>query len=105
MTGAPLMENGNGAYEGAEPEDADRVRARNEALEEVKRARQRDREKREKESAPPELEIYNAADFAGQPVPPRQWLVPDIIPMNRVTLLYGNGGEGKSLTALQLEVF
>jgi RecA-family ATPase len=35
---------------------------------------------------------------------PRQWLVPDWIPDRVATLLYGDGGTGKSLLALQLMV-
>lgn len=50
---------------------------------------------------PPLIDWVNAAELAGDP-PAREWLVPDMIPMNTVTLLYGNGGTGKSLLALQL---
>lgn len=46
----------------------------------------------------------NAADLEGLPVPEREWLVPDLIPARNVTLLYGDGGTGKSLLALQLAV-
>ena len=45
-----------------------------------------------------------AADLDGLPVPEREWLVPDLIPARNVTLLYGDGGTGKSLLALQLAV-
>lgn len=45
-----------------------------------------------------------AADLEGLPVPEREWLVPDLIPARNVTLLYGDGGTGKSLLALQLAV-
>lgn len=48
--------------------------------------------------------FYTAAAFAGRAVPPRQWLVPDIVPMNTVTLFGGDGGTGKSLLALQMAV-
>jgi RecA-family ATPase len=34
----------------------------------------------------------------------REWLVPEVIPANQVTILSGNGGDGKSLLALQLGV-
>jgi RecA-family ATPase len=44
----------------------------------------------------------NAASLAGKPVPEREWLVPGWIPMEQVTLLYGDGAVGKSLAALQL---
>jgi hypothetical protein len=46
--------------------------------------------------------LVNAASLAGKPVPERQWLVPGWIPMEQVTLLYGDGAVGKSLAALQL---
>jgi RecA-family ATPase len=46
--------------------------------------------------------LINAASLAGKPVPERQWLVPGWIPMEQVTLLYGDGAVGKSLGALQL---
>ena len=38
----------------------------------------------------------------GVPVPPREWIVSDYIPHKTVTLLFGDGGTGKSLLALQL---
>lgn len=47
---------------------------------------------------------FCAADLEGLPVPEREWLVPDLIPTRNVTLLYGDGGTGKSLLALQLAV-
>ena len=40
--------------------------------------------------------------LADKPVPEREWLVLDWIPMQRVTGLYGAGGEGKTLLAQQL---
>lgn len=46
--------------------------------------------------------FFPASDFAGRPVPPREWLVVDLVPQNAVTLLGGDGGTGKSLLALQL---
>lgn len=55
--------------------------------------------------APPrDMPFFNASDLQGQPVPPREWLVDDLIPMKTVTLLGGDGGTGKSLLALQLAV-
>lgn len=47
---------------------------------------------------------FDASIFEGQPVPEREWLVPDFIPANAVTLFGGDGGTGKSLLALQLAV-
>lgn len=48
--------------------------------------------------------FYSAADLKGKPVPPREWLVPDLVPSKTVTLFSGDGGTGKSLLALQLAV-
>lgn len=46
--------------------------------------------------------VVNPAHWHGQPIPARQWFIPDLIPMRQVTLLSGDGGVGKSLFALQL---
>jgi RecA-family ATPase len=40
--------------------------------------------------------------WEGKPIPARKWIVPRLIPCNTVTLLTGNGGDGKSLLAVQL---
>lgn len=48
--------------------------------------------------------FFRASELQGKPVPPREWLVPDLIPHRTVTLLSGDGGTGKSLLALQLAV-
>jgi RecA-family ATPase len=45
---------------------------------------------------------FSATRWAGLPVPPRDWHVPDLIPGRTVTMLGGDGGTGKSLLALQL---
>lgn len=52
--------------------------------------------------APRSSRFYSAADLEGREVPPRQWLVRDLVPSGTVTLLGGDGGTGKSLLALQL---
>ena len=51
----------------------------------------------------PFIEWVNGAQLHGDP-PLREWLVPDMIPSRTVSLLYGDGGTGKSLIALQLAV-
>lgn len=46
-----------------------------------------------------------AADsLEGVELPPREWMVPDLIPHRTVSLLGGDGGTGKSLLALQLAI-
>ena len=46
--------------------------------------------------------FFTASDLHGKAIPPREWLVDGLVPMNTVTLLGGDGGTGKSLLALQL---
>lgn len=46
--------------------------------------------------------LIDPATLHGLPVPQRQWLIPDWIPMARATSLYGAGGEGKTLLAQML---
>ncbi|PNE11945.1 MAG: hypothetical protein CR217_06065 [Beijerinckiaceae bacterium] len=58
----------------------------------------------QKPEPPAPLQIINIASFAGRPVPERDWFVPDVIIANRVTILSGNGGDGKSLLAAQLAI-
>ena len=53
---------------------------------------------------PPRLSSFLASSLAGQPVPDRFFLVEPLIPTRDVTLLYGDGGTGKSLLVLQLSV-
>lgn len=54
------------------------------------------------EAAAAAPEIFPASRFAGRPVPPREWQVPEVMPAATVTLLGGDGGVGKSTAALQL---
>ena len=55
-------------------------------------------------STGPKIEILDPIVWQDQPVPERRWLVPDLIPMQNVTMLSGDGGVGKSIVALQLMV-
>lgn len=48
--------------------------------------------------------FFPASALASLSVPERQWLVRDLVPSRNVTLLYGDGGTGKSLLSLQLAV-
>ncbi|MCE6960586.1 AAA family ATPase [Cereibacter sphaeroides] len=48
--------------------------------------------------------FMSAAELAGLPIPERKWLVRDLVPARNVTLIYGDGGTGKSLLSLQLAV-
>ena len=47
-------------------------------------------------------QAIDPADYAGKPVPARQWYIDGMIPARNVTLLSGDGGTGKSLLALQI---
>jgi RecA-family ATPase len=47
---------------------------------------------------------FNPADWQGKRAPPRKSIVPDYIPDETVTLLYADGGTGKSYLKLQLAV-
>lgn len=44
---------------------------------------------------------FPASSFVGDP-PPREWIIPDWLPLREVTSLYGDGGVGKTLLAQQL---
>ena len=50
------------------------------------------------------IPVVDPIALQGVEVPPRRWLVPGLIPMGQVTLLGGDGGLGKSLLCLQLQV-
>jgi len=49
-----------------------------------------------------DIEVITPSDWDGKPVPEREWYIDDLIPMRQVTILYGDGGTGKSLLALQV---
>lgn len=53
------------------------------------------------EAAQPDAEVFSAADLTGDP-PPREWLIDEWMPRKAVTILYGDGGTGKTLIAQQL---
>ena len=48
------------------------------------------------------LSIVHAPSLEGLPVPPRVWIVEDWLPLGSVTLLYSDGGTGKTLLVQQL---
>jgi hypothetical protein len=52
--------------------------------------------------APQRPPIIDPRNWSGKPLPAREWLVENWIPMNHVTALYGDGGMGKTLLAQQL---
>ena len=49
-----------------------------------------------------ELPVITAAAFAGEPVPPRRWILQDVIPDRTVSIVAGDGGDGKTTLMLQL---
>jgi RecA-family ATPase len=48
------------------------------------------------------LEMFDAGDWEGQAIVPRQWITPDQIPGGEPGILSGDGGTGKTMIALQL---
>ena len=52
--------------------------------------------------APPTAWFESATVFDGVLLQPQKWLAKDLVPARNVTLLYGDGGTGKSLLSLQL---
>ncbi|MBF0562228.1 MAG: AAA family ATPase, partial [Alphaproteobacteria bacterium] len=48
------------------------------------------------------LNTIDMVAFAGKPVPEREWLIEGWIPWRSTTIVYGDGGTGKSLLAQQL---
>jgi RecA-family ATPase len=54
--------------------------------------------------AEPALSFINVVGWHDQPVPVREWCVPNRIPMHNVTLFSGEGAIGKSIVSLQLAV-
>ncbi len=50
------------------------------------------------------IKILDPIQWQDQPIPERRWLVRNLIPLDNVTLLAGDGGTGKSQIALQLMV-
>jgi RecA-family ATPase len=51
--------------------------------------------------APP-LQLTDPTSLQGVAIPERRWIVPDWLPVGYTTGLYGDGGTGKSLLAMQL---
>jgi RecA-family ATPase len=54
------------------------------------------------DALPSSVPEFTADLFKGKPVPPREWMVENYIPLNAVTLLGGDGGTGKTLLGIQL---
>jgi RecA-family ATPase len=56
------------------------------------------------ESAKPGINAADPADWEGIAVPRQEWIVQRLVPARKVTALYGDGGTGKTLLALQMAV-
>jgi RecA-family ATPase len=82
------------AFEEAWPDDA-------ETVDERSAQQKRNGHAGDDQSGEP-LAPIDPATLDGAPVPLRQWLVPDWVPMARATALYGAGGEGKTLLGQML---
>ena len=52
--------------------------------------------------AAPKLKLVDPLSLQGKAIPDRKWVVPGWIPHGHVTLLQGNGGDGKTTLAQQL---
>jgi RecA-family ATPase len=50
----------------------------------------------------PKLKVINPQDWKERSRAERKWIVPNVIPDETVTILFGDGGIGKSMIALQL---
>lgn len=50
------------------------------------------------------FDVLDASDFEGVAVPERDWLVPSVLVRRSLTLFAGDGGTGKSLLCLQMQV-
>lgn len=59
---------------------------------------------KERAGRPAPLRVVDASDFEGKPVPERDWLIPQMLLRRSVTLVNGDGGVGKSLLMMQLQV-
>ncbi|MEG3640660.1 AAA family ATPase [Magnetococcus sp. PR-3] len=53
-------------------------------------------------TAPVAFDAFDVATLTDDRPPPRQWIVDQWIPHRETTLLYGSGGAGKSLLAMQI---
>ena len=62
----------------------------------------RQQEQTEPEETQSPYHFKSVSDLDGKEIPDRDWLFHDWIPGKRVTLLYGDGGTGKSQIAMQL---
>lgn len=48
--------------------------------------------------------VRSISDWDGEPVPDRDWLIPSVLLRRSITLFSGDGGTGKSLLSLQLQI-
>ena len=59
---------------------------------------------KERMGRPAPLRIVDASSFQGKAIPERDWLIPQMLLRRSVTLLNGDGGVGKSLLLMMLQV-
>jgi RecA-family ATPase len=66
------------------------------------RATARARKEQATDGGTPALNFITVPSLQGRPVPEREWIVDDWLPIGCATLNYGDGGTGKTLLAQQL---
>lgn len=50
----------------------------------------------------PTLDLILPTNLQDKPIPERRWMIDGLVPWNNTTALYGDGGTGKSLLAMQM---
>jgi RecA-family ATPase len=61
-------------------------------------------EQKQSDQKLPALKVIDPSQWQGKVPPPQEWIVRELIPAKTVTLLFGDGGSGKSTIAVQLSI-
>jgi len=57
-----------------------------------------------RQSRPSTLRVRSVGDLQGKTIPERDWLIPSVLIRRSITLFGGDGGVGKSLMSMQLQI-